>query len=505
MATDQTLQSYQLTPANNHPQQGDDGSVNGNYPFFQVNQDSEAALRGVSIDDNWQQYAGLTGVAFAYISATQFSMGSVNFTAAWRVGSQVQAFVTAGTIYGTITASVFAGGLMTVTVEWLNGAELDSGLTEVRLSAVHADGQGSLPSSVLTQNNAPNYCAITNVDAAWTGTLAPPILAYQVGATYKFLFSGAASQGSDTVALNSLSAIPLTKQGSTPLAAGDIESGQIAEFIYDGTNFQLVSAVAVAVVTSLPGARNLVGVTQSTATQFAVTADIVVLASPDSITSTTILALNATVDIATSGPALNGRDQGGSFTANETIHLYAIGGGGQTPGLIASAVGPSTGPTLPADYTSWAYLGTFILNGSSDFFSCYLSGNRVSYVVQQQVLTNGANGPTGVANLSGSVVPAEALTLDLQVELSIVGGSGLTETQAQAKFGLLASSTSGGPLLSGSGGGNSTNDIDLFDIGWVIPNTQAEFQFYYTCTTRSGSSTVTANAWVRGYAVPNNS
>ena len=93
MATDQTLNDYQLTPSVNHPLSGDDGSVGGNYPFFQVAQDVEAALRGVSIDCNWQDFSGLTGVAFTYISATQFGVGSVNFTPSgsnqWRVGSQL--------------------------------------------------------------------------------------------------------------------------------------------------------------------------------------------------------------------------------------------------------------------------------------------------------------------------------------------------------------------------------------------------------------------------------
>lgn len=242
MATDQTLESYQIVPSTNHPQAGDDGSVGGNYPFFQVAQDVEAAVRALSINTQWRIYLGLTGVSFVYIGATQFSMGSVDFTADWRVGTRVQAFVTAGTIYGTITAVSFGGGLMTVTVQW-DSTSLDAGLTSVRLGAVQADGQGAIPSSVLTQNNAPNYCAITNSGAAWTGALVPPILTYKTGATYKFLFSGAGSQGSDTVALNGLAAKALTKNGTVALAANDIASGQIAEFIYDGTEFQLQGSV----------------------------------------------------------------------------------------------------------------------------------------------------------------------------------------------------------------------------------------------------------------------
>lgn len=506
MATDQTLESYQLSPSVNHPLDADDGSDSGNYPFFQVCQDVEAALRGLSINTQWRIYRGLTGVAFVYVSADVFTMGSVDFTADWRVGTRVQAFVTSGTIYGTITAVQFSGSLMTVTVQWDNGAVLDAGLTQVNLGAVQADGEGAIPSSVLTQNNAPNYCVITNSGSgsAFTGTLAPPILAYKTGATYKFLFTQE-SQGGDTIALNGLAAVPMTKNGTTPLSFGDIGAGQIAVFDYDGTNMQLSSGLSSSAGgNALPGARNLVGINGSTATQFAITADLVVLRNPSTEQTLIVTAFAPNpshgVDIATPGPAANGRDQAAGFTPGFPIHIYAIGGGGQTPALIASENGPSGGPTLPASYTSWAYLVTLIIKSvSGEFNTAYLNGNKVTFETATQPLLNGS-ASTSTSQSFAASVPPQALTVDLQLELSIVGGAGKTLTYATANFGIAAATD--GPVIQNSGGGAAAGDINLFDLPWTIPNVNAQ-TFFYKVAAQSGTSTVVANAFCRGYTVPN--
>jgi hypothetical protein len=64
-----------------------------------------------------------------YISGTQCSFVG-NLTATLTPGRRVQANVTAGTIYGTITSSVYSGGVTTITVQWDSGA-FDSGLSSV--------------------------------------------------------------------------------------------------------------------------------------------------------------------------------------------------------------------------------------------------------------------------------------------------------------------------------------------------------------------------------------
>lgn len=69
-----------------------------------------------------------------YISGTQFSVAG-NQTGIYTVGRRVRAFVTAGTIYGTVSASAFAS-VTTVTVTWDSGS-LDSGVSEVDVGVLN--------------------------------------------------------------------------------------------------------------------------------------------------------------------------------------------------------------------------------------------------------------------------------------------------------------------------------------------------------------------------------
>ena len=69
----------------------------------------------------------------------------------------------------------------------------------------------------------------------------PPLSAYPNGMVLNFKPS-ADNVASPTININSLGAKNIVKNGSTPLDAGDIQSGQVVSLIYDGTNFQLFSA-----------------------------------------------------------------------------------------------------------------------------------------------------------------------------------------------------------------------------------------------------------------------
>ena len=69
----------------------------------------------------------------------------------------------------------------------------------------------------------------------------PPLSVYPNGMVLNFKPS-ADNVASPTININSLGAKNIVKDGSTPLDAGDIQSGQVVSLIYDGTNFQLFSA-----------------------------------------------------------------------------------------------------------------------------------------------------------------------------------------------------------------------------------------------------------------------
>jgi hypothetical protein len=69
----------------------------------------------------------------------------------------------------------------------------------------------------------------------------PGVLSYTNGVSITFKASFA-NTGTATININSLGAKTIMKQVSNNLASGDILSGQVVNLVYDGTNFQMISA-----------------------------------------------------------------------------------------------------------------------------------------------------------------------------------------------------------------------------------------------------------------------
>jgi hypothetical protein len=119
------LWQWSTTPANNASAGAIDWAEG--QPPSTVNDSARQMMADVAMwfaAAEWLNY----GLTPTYVSATQFSVTG-NKTSTYSVGRRVRAFVTAGTIYGTVTASAFAS-VTTVTVAWSSGS-LDSGVSEV--------------------------------------------------------------------------------------------------------------------------------------------------------------------------------------------------------------------------------------------------------------------------------------------------------------------------------------------------------------------------------------
>ena len=78
----------------------------------------------------------------------------------------------------------------------------------------------------------------------------PNFTAYATGQQFSFV-AAATNTGATSLNLNGLGAKSLTKQGTNPLVAGDIQAGQIVLVEYDGTRFQYVNYSYVPVGTGL--------------------------------------------------------------------------------------------------------------------------------------------------------------------------------------------------------------------------------------------------------------
>jgi len=110
-----------------------------------------------------------------------------------------------------------------------------------------------------------------------------------------------------------------------------------------------------------------------------------------------------TCDIGTQGR--DGRDQAGTFTASTPVYLYYTWDG-STVATRMSASAPPTGPTLANGETSWAFVGAFLLNGSSQFLgSTRIRGNVVTYDTVQQEFSGAPPSSFTAVDVSSSVPP----------------------------------------------------------------------------------------------------
>jgi hypothetical protein len=100
--------------------------------------------------------------------------------------------------------------------------------------------------SVGVQNSSYVYATDSVGTDAYAITLTPAPAAYATG--QKFIFkAGAANTGACSLNVNALGAVAIKKNITADLENNDIKSGQMVEVAYDGTNFQLVSPIAVPV------------------------------------------------------------------------------------------------------------------------------------------------------------------------------------------------------------------------------------------------------------------
>ena len=499
---------YQTTASSNLPTGASfmDATAGVTY-LVNVLQDLKATIRQVALNDPWTTLLGLTSsnwtgsLAWTYISATQASIqGDQSFatgTGYLAVGQRVRAIVTAGNIYGQITAVSVASNITTVTFVWDSGQSLDTGLSDIQTA-----GTGALQAvlnNIVTQTQVPLYCVITNggSGAAFTGALLPVITAYLVGQDYRVKWTQA-SQGSDTINLNSIGALNVKKIVNGALvatAANDIPAGGITDLVYDGTQLILINGInqTPTTVYGLWGSRHLVATAAGGGTTLPITADLVMMWNPSTGALIEATSFSATVNIGTSGPALNGRDQSGSFGNNTFFHVYAISGSGQTSGLIASLTAPPTGPALPTNYTNWAYLGTFITDGSGNIVAGVQNGNKWRYATRVSVLNTTTAESSPTSQSVSSAVPSLATIWSGFTAVGATGGGGNVTT-------VVLQFVSGDTYLSyTSQEASVSSGLQTNFFAFDMP--QVSQQFYYTLTI--GTSGAALTIWVLGYEVPN--
>src|SRR3990167_673885 len=169
-------------------------------------------------------------------------------------------------------------------------------------------------------------------------------------------------------------------------------------------------------IRGLTGQRNA-----ATTTRLDMAADFVVFRNPS--TGATVQVNNVAseaIDTTTAGPAAGGRDQAAAFTSGAAIHFYFIRKDDGTIDGVASEVAPTTGPTLPTGYTTWAYATTVMLNASTTVLQyVWLRGQWVHYTGQQTLLSAGvATTETSLNSTLAPLLPSTALNMQIGWKMS---------------------------------------------------------------------------------------
>jgi hypothetical protein len=134
-------------------------------------------------------------------------------------------------------------------------------------------GNANAQGNAVTVQDVQNGSVVTLTSVAGTDTItantAPSITAYAKGQEFLLFPAGANTTNAVTLNINGLGAKSVTKNGASALAIGDIPAGGAVPLYYDGTQFQLGSAPAGALIgvqvftangtyTPTPGMRSVI-------------------------------------------------------------------------------------------------------------------------------------------------------------------------------------------------------------------------------------------------------
>lgn len=158
-----------------------------------------------------------------------------------------------------LTGSIAKDGQTTPTGNLPMGGYAHTGVADATLRNMYGTA-GQIQDSAFTYLTSPSG---TNT---MTATAALGMSAYVTGQRF-FFVAPSTNTGACTLNINSIGSKAITKQGTTALAAGDIQSGAVVQVVYDGTQFQMVSPT----LTVSSFSAGSTGLTPSTSTTGAVT------------------------------------------------------------------------------------------------------------------------------------------------------------------------------------------------------------------------------------------
>lgn len=219
-----------------------------------------------------------------------------------------------------------------------------------------------------------------------------PVQSFSPTAARDLTLPAVASANHGFYVINRSGTYAITVKNASSSTVYSLTAGTSVFLISDGAN----NWYAIGGGGSGSGSAGFAGISNLTAnnnattpdTKYDFTASEVILKNPSSgvlvsVTSGATITCDITLPASGSTSTANGCDQSKiSALTSVWVHFYYIYNG-TTLATIASQNAPSTGPTLPSGYTSWAYIGVIRLDASSHLLLTRIRGNRIWYEMNQ--------------------------------------------------------------------------------------------------------------------------
>jgi hypothetical protein len=149
--------------------------------------------------------------------------------------------VISATVFNALTADLATGLSTCITKDGQTTVTANIPFGNNKITALGAGTAASDAANLgQVQSTAAKLVTVTGTDTI-TGTMSPALTAYAAGQLFYFI-ANAANTGAVTINIDGLGAKSITRDGSTALAAGDINSGEVVVVVYDGTRFQMINA-----------------------------------------------------------------------------------------------------------------------------------------------------------------------------------------------------------------------------------------------------------------------
>jgi hypothetical protein len=320
------------------------------------------------------------------------------------------------------------------------------------------------------------YPGVVSGSNTITGTLTPAPTAYITGGPYRF-FVATTNTGAVTLNLSSLGAKNVLMRGAA-LVGGELLAGTIAEVVYDGTSFHLVSVNA-----PTPGVLSGMALSNN-ATDIVNDIDVTAGQCADSTGSVLMrgAAMTKRLDAAWAAGTGNGGRLSAAAIANVTYHFFAIRKDSDGSIDYGFDVSP-TAPTMPTGYTYFRRIGS-VIRASAALLLFVQTGD--DFVLTTRVPnTNAAAATTGARTLVAVTVPTGVkMKARLRVTVSNAAGANLLVTSPDETD-------------QGAGNDNSTFPINAGTTvgGQIEVLTDTSAQIGYRSNSANSLTTISTYGW----------